>query len=202
MESLCERYDFPKLANRMDEIHVNNLESPYQCWLKNSFVQILRDNLEHCRSIGVSLTRVKGVIRDRLGSQNSRIPEKKLIQRTAQELLSKHVSTPVHFRIRDRLERWYKQGRFNVRTEPEGIIARRAERRLTFSASNLPPRVHSAYFRTIWNGWCSERRFQTYIKGCRFGCGGDAEDSIEHYAFCPVVLEFFRRTHPTYQPFL
>ena len=66
---------------------------------------------------------------------------------------------------------------------------------MTFSASNLPPRAHSAYFRTIWNGLCSERRLQTHIKGCRLGCGGDAEDSIEHYVFCPVVLEFFRRTH-------
>ena len=75
------------------------------------------------------------------------------------------------------------------------MIAGRAERRLSFSATCLPPRVHSAYFRTIWNGWCSERRFQTHVKGCRFECGGDAQDSIEHYAFCPVVLEFFRRTH-------
>ena len=41
MSSLCERYDFPKLAKRMDEIHVNNLDSPCQGWLKNSFVQIL-----------------------------------------------------------------------------------------------------------------------------------------------------------------
>ncbi len=70
MNSLCERYDFPKLARRMDEIHVNNLDSPYQGWLKNSFVQILRDNLEHCSRVGISLSRVKGVIRDRLGSRN------------------------------------------------------------------------------------------------------------------------------------
>ena len=53
----------------------------------------------------------------------------------------------------------------------------------------VPPRVLAAVWRLWWNGWCTARRFQG--KGCcRLGCGGDAEDSIEHYCLCPRLAEF------------
>ena len=63
--------------------------------------------------------RVKGVIQDRLGTQRSRIPARKVMQRTAQELLCKQLTKPVHNRIRSRLNRWYDHGIFKLRSEPE-----------------------------------------------------------------------------------
>ena len=49
-------------------------------------------------------------------------------------------------------------------------------------------------FRTWFNGWCTARRFQVKRARCLLGCGaGSTEgccDSIEHYACCPVMLEF------------
>ena len=62
----------------------------------------------------------------------------------------------------------------------------------------VAPRVSSAHFRTVWNGWCTDARFRT-MKGCtkvgpcRFGCSATAEDRIEHYAFCPQVCMFAER---------
>ena len=54
--------------------------------------------------------------------------------------------------------------------------------------SLVAPRVSAAVLRTLFNGWVTERRFQRWGP-CRFGCR-EAEDSIEHYACCPVVLKF------------
>ena len=55
----------------------------------------------------------------------------------------------------------------------------------------VAPRVHSAVFSTLWNGWCTHRRFQRRhwsTNRCRFNCSETAEDSIEHYCRCPTVL--------------
>ena len=51
-------------------------------------------------------------------------------------------------------------------------------------AKLAPPKVMAALVYTVWNGWCTERRFQR--RGCcRFGCGGN--DELEHYAECHAV---------------
>ena len=69
----------------------------------------------------------------------------------------------------------------------------------------VPPRVSAAVFRTIWNMWCTSRRFQQSTSfgnlkrsrvgapvnphgdHCRLGCGMIAKDSVEHYARCGVA---------------
>ena len=59
--------------------------------------------------------------------------------------------------------------------------------------SKAPPRVAVAVLSTAWNRWCTARRFQkrgTAANNCVLGCGGGAEDSIEHYARCRCVRKF------------
>jgi hypothetical protein len=52
------------------------------------------------------------------------------------------------------------------------------------------PRVAAAVWRTLWNGWCTARRFQGTSQ-CRFGCGHpNAADSLEHYFFCDILVKF------------
>jgi hypothetical protein len=54
----------------------------------------------------------------------------------------------------------------------------------------VPPRVTAAVFGTAWNRWCTARRFQKrscQINTCKLGCGGNAEDSIEHYSRCSIM---------------
>ena len=56
----------------------------------------------------------------------------------------------------------------------------------------VTPRVVSACFSTIWNRWTTMRRFQkraSESNHCKLGCGGEAEDSIEHYARCGCVRQ-------------
>ena len=64
----------------------------------------------------------------------------------------------------------------------------------------VPPRVHSAVYRTWFNGWCTSRRFRTCMgqdrvrsSSCLFGCSQTAEDSIEHCVLCPHVCLFMQR---------
>ena len=38
------------------------------------------------------------------------------------------------------------------------------------------------------SSWCPTQRRLADTNECVFGCGGEAEDSIEHYCRCPVTL--------------
>ena len=57
-------------------------------------------------------------------------------------------------------------------------------------APQVTPRFQAAVFRTLWNAWTTERRFQrrqSDTNVCVFNCSSTAEDSIEHYCRCPIV---------------
>ena len=56
--------------------------------------------------------------------------------------------------------------------------------------------MQSAVLGTIWNRWCTARRFQrrdSDTNTCVFRCSLSAEDSIEHYSQCPCTLRFASR---------
>lgn len=62
----------------------------------------------------------------------------------------------------------------------------------------MAPRLIGAMHSTLWSRWTTERRNQRRHANtcrCRLGCprGPGAQDSIEHYACCPVVRDFGRR---------
>ena len=92
-------------------------------------------------------------------------------------------------RVRDKIVRWELPP--NHRTAAE-----RALRHLRGLKGGVAPRVSAAVLSTIWNRWCTARRHQcrhTIHNRCLLGCPGHAEDSIEHYARCPVVKEYHAR---------
>ena len=71
------------------------------------------------------------------------------------------------------------------------MLVRRALRTLQLAFDLVNPRVAIALFRTWLNGWCTARRFQDYNSSCLCQCeSANSEDSIEHYAHCPVVVHF------------
>jgi len=74
---------------------------------------------------------------------------------------------------------------------PPAWVAARAHKRLMKLLTLVPPRICSAVLKTMWNGWCTARRFQQTgwtNDRCYLGCGGDAHDRIEHYCRCPIAL--------------
>ena len=68
-----------------------------------------------------------------------------------------------------------------------GRRAQRATGLLHLLGPRVPARVWAAVWRTLWNGWATNRRMQGQgaVQRCIYGCSAD--DSIEHYAFCPVI---------------
>ena len=91
-------------------------------------------------------------------------------------------------RMRQKLRRWNLPGR------PQ-VITARATRRIQLLPRLVPPRVAAAVISTIWNRWATARRLQ--IEGpdnkCVLGCSPTAEDSLEHYACCPLIRQAARR---------
>jgi hypothetical protein len=104
-------------------------------------------------------------------------------------LVEKHEYNHEHV-IRNKLRRWQL-------LVPAGILARRSIRVLEHAFHLVPCRVALVLFRTWFNGWCTARRFQKLQSVCLLGCAaGQCEgchDSIEHYATCPVVVNFASR---------
>jgi hypothetical protein len=94
-------------------------------------------------------------------------------------------------RVRAKLTRWGFSG-----------IAAHLARRVSVAFDVLKiwcnPRVQTTYFRTIWNGWVTDRRLNTLVRNgrsCVLGCGWE-EDSIEHYSCCSVFWGFVHLQRP------
>ena len=87
------------------------------------------------------------------------------------------------FRIREKIQRWHLPG-------PAATVARRITKRLGELQGLVAPRVQSACLSTLFNRWCTPRRFQqrdSHRNRCLLGCPGLAEDSIEHYVHCGTI---------------
>jgi len=105
-------------------------------------------------------------------------------------LAIKGMTTPnPNERIRYKVERW--------RNKPYGLMGLPGHymysihKVLLQISKEVPPRVHAAVYRTLFNGGCTSRRFQGSGK-CLFMCGGGAKDSIEHYCRCPSTMRVAR----------
>ncbi|CAK0837112.1 unnamed protein product, partial [Prorocentrum cordatum] len=86
--------------------------------------------------------------------------------------------TPPRIRIRHKLDQWALPG-------TPRIIAERFELTLQRLRRLVTPRVVAAVFSTGWNRWCTARRFKNTMgihNFCQLGCGGQAQDSVEHYS--------------------
>ena len=91
--------------------------------------------------------------------------------------------------LRERLKR-FKTG------VHESCLAGRAHRRLTQLQGKIQPVVVAVYLRTLLNGWSTRRRMESMpncnlAKECPF-CKR-AQDSLEHFVHCPIIVECFRR---------
>ena len=92
-------------------------------------------------------------------------------------------------RAREKLQRW------NLPVLPRRL-GDRFVRQMARLRELVPPRVAAASFSVAWNRWCTARRFQrrdALSNFCQLGCGGDAEDSLEHYGRCRVLRTFHSR---------
>ena len=159
-----------------------------KCWSRTRTGSRVRALLLRISSSSLLLMSVSG-----LGTSSS--VSKKGFQRVAhvaiKNLSAGHPST----RIRAKVERW-RDMEWGITGHP-GVYSRQIARRLGMLSGLVTPRVQAAVFVTLWNGWCTHRRFQRRLlpsNRCVLGCIGGAEDAIEHYCRCPTILRVARHT--------
>jgi hypothetical protein len=168
-------------------------ESPYfdrrvnwAGWYDRSHVKTLSNNA--LSLAGQNITRASiedeiagGMPRPWTGPMADRI--RRSFQRTVYgRILRSRAPDPVD-RMRYKIVRWKLEG-------PPAVVARRVLANLQRLKGLVAPRVAAACLSALWNRWTTARRFQqraAALNLCVLGCGGAAEDSIEHYVHCPSV---------------
>ena len=114
---------------------------------------------------------------------------------SAAEVRIRNVFSDPYFalsRLRVKLARWRLP-------EVGGVVEARLMRTFALLSEWCHPRVLISFFKTLWNGWATDRRMGSILQGparmCMLGC--QAEDSIEHYILLlPCPLEFRKYEAP------
>ena len=158
-------------------------------WYEQSCVSVLARTMVQCRSIGVTAQSIKSALKPNPRSNSAKIAFQK---EAYKQLLQKGPDKlNIEWRLRERLGRW------QVQLAPR-IVACRSMVLLKRIAKLVAPRVWVVVFKTLYNAWCTKRRFQE--QGCCvFKCNPQALDAIEHYCHCPVFRKLhtdFLRTRP------
>jgi hypothetical protein len=165
-------------------------------WYKGCHCCVLVENVLVLQSAGIQqqhvLSEIAGESMDQWTDQDLAKTVNTFQKVVGKHLKAKMAPCPID-RIRKKVSRWW-----NVPWGLTGVPAKGARlihRHLIELGSQVPPRVQAAVFRTLWNSWVTERRFQRRrsVKNvCVFKCSITAEDSLEHYCRCPVVLRVGR----------
>ena len=154
----------------------------WNSWYDSSYPLTLYRANDHAKSHGVDASVVFRVMR----LEDPYSARKKLQQVLESQLLStRSLNVNCDERLRHKTRRWHL-------TIPLGIACRRINRRLQAMQQLSTPRVQSAVFKTLWNGWTTAARFQSAAP-CVLGCSATAEDRIEHYCHCHFARELLVR---------
>ena len=159
-------------------------------WYARSCILLLHRNKERLEELKISFAKIEccivpvadGSLED---AEKQRRKIKKSFQRTAYAMLKEQYQPNFVYRVREKIDRWNLEG-------VEAAVAATVHGNLNRLRPLVAPRVQSACLSTIWNRWTTPRRFQNRASPrniCLLGCGGQAEDSIEHYSRCRVVRE-------------
>ena len=155
-------------------------------WYMSSHVCVLDRAVKEGKDIGVTNEIVKAALIAKAMAKAVDEQEyvKQHFQRQAYEqiLLRGTARQAAHDRFRCKMKRW------QTLLVPR-IQAERAWGMMLRLGQLVRPRVFAAVWRTLWNGWCTRRRFQ-HEGSCMFGCSNTARDCVEHYAYCPIYQRF------------
>lgn len=184
--------------------HIDRLNH-WHDWYKQNMCKVIVDNIYWCKNKGIHCKDILAAINSdpiRDWGQEDITKAKNSFQKLVVQHIKQRELPNAIERIRSRTARW-RGIPFGLSGLP-GIICRRMHKRLHLLGTLVPPRVQAAVFTTLWNGWCTHRRFQRRgwpTNKCLFKCSVAAEDSIEHYCRCPVVLRVSEKLlHISYPP--
>ena len=171
--------------------------SNWNAWYNDSYALILYRAKAQLEQIGITSAVVRRKLIDSNQAPRVHFALERCIKKGFQaEVLRLLVASEAYNHehvIRHKLGYWHLTG------APEGTLARRACKNLHRSLEFVPVKVAFVLFRTWCNGWCTARRFQVRRASCLLGCGVQSTfdeecfDSIQHYAYCPIVARFAER---------
>ena len=157
-----------------------SLLHPFKDWLDNCATMKLK---EACDQFNVDEFRIWWQISPDMPLRNMNRFQGKLYS----FLLPRWFPFDIICGLEAKFQRWYAND--NAR-----IFAERAVTILKSIQQEVPPCVIFALLATCCNAWCTAKRFQgrTVPFACRLcsDCGG--EDSLEHYARCPLQWQVFK----------
>ena len=157
--------------------------------LQRAIPVTLANALQEMESLGINLM----VLKSRVIRRGGDAVYARHAQRECLKMLRALPSQRVFLEtvVRPRLCRWLSQDRISG---IEGLLCRRFAASMAQLKDLVPPSVLASCFRTMWNGWCCDRRFQRRRRdACRLSRQCQGEDSIEHYSCCSSTWEFARR---------
>ena len=102
------------------------------------------------------------------------------------------VSHHILGRLRHKVELW-NVASSSLFNNCAGLHVRRLQRCLCLLGQPSPPRVWSACFRTVWNGWVTGHRFQENL-WCPFCDSKFGKDSLVHISHCQLTRRVFHLT--------
>ena len=195
--SLNEHFDFAKHAAALKD---RVLTSPgrlhtFKDWALRGIIFNIADNHTTLLGYGLRIQDIPMKIRDTMRNPEEHSLDSSLIRRRIQKwtysyIMDKDVDWGEQ-RIRHHLDRW----RARLPGPPRlAARARAGQANLRKLAKLVPPRVHAVVFRTLFNGWYTDRRCaQNRESPCRLGCGHEhGRDSLEHYVCCKRLHDFAR----------
>ena len=152
-------------------------------WVDANPLFVLQQAQDDCAARGYTTTVIERAITGPGAARPHSLSTTKAIRRRFQGalagLLRKAEPYSPEGRMREKLVRW------RLTIQPR-VAAQRAIRVLEALRSLATPRISNAVLSTQWNRWTTARRFQR-TQACCLKCSVDAQDSIEHYACCPVI---------------
>jgi hypothetical protein len=203
----CNDADWARKADNLRQLLHGSTQKRakalWEGWYTRSFILRIDDNRRNFeQNIGSIAELLETAAGTSTGSnvmlRNEKI--RRLFQRTAYQRLLRHSEPDPEFRVRHKQERWkltdpsrhvcMRIQDLGVRIRTPHWMSRKALHNLQLLGGLVAPRVIAACFSTMWNRWVTARRFQQRADKtnyCKLGCGGDAEDAIEHYARCERV---------------
>ena len=156
-------------------------------WFDKAFVHQMKEHIQTCRS-ELSITRFRIEERISRGCPRPWAPQLAwLIQKSFQKEVSAQMAARSKYDAEDRVRSHLR--RFGLLDRRQAALALK---RLLRLGGDVPPRVWAATHGCLWNRWATARRRQVTRSNCLLGCSW-AEDSIEHYAQCPAIVDFAQR---------
>ena len=155
----------------------------WKSWVDTNPLFVLQEAQDDCVARGYAATAVERAITGPGAARPHSLSTTKTIRRRFQGALAGLLRQSEPYSPERRMREKLTRRRLTIQPR---VAAQRAIRILEALRTLATPRISNAVLSTQWNRWTTACRFQR-TQACRLRCSADSQDSIEHYACCPII---------------